>query len=1006
MKRVVWAAVAASAALLAGCNSPHLALGQDSAVTVPVGGTYVFSGLIQDADGPILWKLDGPGSISDVSGTTTTYTAPATYDPSATKATLVASLSDAPDEKQTTTITIAKPSTSSGGIPGLVSGVTVTYDERDIPTIKCTQSVDCYAVLGFIHARDRFFQMDLFRRSGRGTVSELVGDGGLEQDLTIRTLFTNRKGEFVPEALAVYNRTDDFVASRVNAYTAGVNAWIATLRANPSLLPAAYGQLVYRIDPTSTTDLPDWSDVDTAAVARLQQFLLSEDVEKEQDYGNFAATFLPIDPLAVKLWIRAQSPVGAFTLAGTGAAEAPSLKAGPPAADAVKVTVPAIRGAAKRVAPLQLLRELFTDPAGSNNWVVDGAHSATGQAIVANDPHLSLTYPSNFHLSHLIGTEDQLNVMGAIFPGLLTTLIGRGTHVGWGATVVGYDVTDLYVEHVVGVQQGVPIVEFNGQQVPLTVVPQVYRYRTSAGLATLPNPQPVLVSPKHGPVVFFDQTSGLLVSARWTGQETQTDDIRAFLRLNNAASVDDARHALEGDSKPDGGRFTGYWVGAQNFVLADDQGNIGYVPHACVPQRPWAVSAAYPYPVVPVPGTGPFEWSAASDGGIACVPDELLPRAFPVDGGTGSAKGYLATANFDPLGASKENNPYNDGAHPGGAPYLSFDWDDPLGFRIQRIQDVLDAKTATGGKVGLQDLQALQSDHVLTAARPFVEFMVAHVGETSDPNAQAAIAFLGDWGGADAGTPFDCPTGLVAGALDPLSPADPDAANSDNSARCLLFHTFLRRVLETTFADEAAAAGISRNPGAEVRALLTLLTNTTDAVVQAAKASNSLCSDVDGTGHKVKDRTCTSQVLDAIGWAYGKLTSVYGARTNWRWGQVHTVTFKFAVSGYPLVDPAFQPGPYPRPGGAWTVDVGLGSSAAGTSAQLSFPYGVGGNVRWLAAMDGTVANTFMQLPGVESGGPYPFGKSTMLTDWVQNKYFNWPFNAADVTSVRIETFSP
>ena len=1004
MKRVVWAALAASAALLVGCNSPHLALAQDSQVSVPVGSTYGFSGLIQDADGTILWKLNGPGSLSNTVGLSTTYIAPATYNPTDNKAVLIASLSLAPDQTQTVAITLTKPTASVSGIPGLTSSVTVTYDQRDIPTINCTKSVDCYAVLGFIHARDRFFQMDLFRRSGRGTVSELVGDGALGQDQTIRTLFTNRNGEFVPEAFAAYVRKDEFVASRVSAYTAGVNAWIATLRSNPSLLPAAYGQLVYRIDPTSTTDLPDWSDVDTAAIGRLQQFLLSEDVEKEQDYGNFAARFLPIDPLAVRMWIRSRSPVGAFTLAGTGAAEAPSLRTGSTASDVVRVSVPAMRGPGGRIAPLELLRQLFTDPAGSNNWVVDGAHSTTGQAMVANDPHLSLTYPSNFHLSHLIGTEDQLNLMGAIFPGLPVTLIGRGSHVGWGATVVSYDVTELYVEHIVGVQQGVPIIQFNGQQVPLKVVPQVYRYRTATGLATLTNPQPVLVSPPHGPVVFFNQTSGLLVTARWTGQETQTDDLRAFLRLNNAASVEDARHALEGDPRPDGGRFTGYWTGAQNFVLADDQGNIGYVPHACVPQRPWAVSAAYPFPVVPVPGTGGFEWSTAADGGIACVPDELLPRAFPVDGGTGSAKGYLATANFDPLGASIDDNPYNDGANPGGAPYLSFDWDDPLGFRIQRIQNVLDAKTASGGKVSLADLQGLQSDHVLTSARPFVEFMTAHAGETSDGNAQTAIAFLGAWGSADAGTPFDCPTGLVAGALDPVAPDDANQANSDNSARCLLFHTFLRRVLETTFADETAAAGISRSPGYEVRALLTLLTNTTDPVVQAARASNSLCSDVDATGHKVKDRTCTSQVLDAISWAWGNLTATYGATTNWRWGRVHTVTFKFAVSGYPLVDPAFQPGPYPRPGGAWTVDVG--NPAAGTSAQLTFPYGSGGNVRWLAAMEGTVANTFMQLPGVESGGPYPFGQSTMLTDWVQNKYFNWPFQPSEVTSVRSETYSP
>ena len=87
-------------------------------------------------------------------------------------------------------------------------------------------------------------------------------------------------------------------------------------------------------------------------------------------------------------------------------------------------------------------------------------------------------------------------------------------------------------------------------------------------------------------------------------------------------------------------------------------------------------------------------------------------------------------------------------------------------------------------------------------------------------------------------------------------------------------------------------------------------------------------------------------------------------------------------------------------------EVDVGAPTGRSSTLLSFPYGSGGNVRWLAAMDGAAANTFMQLPGVESGGPYPFGKSTMLTDWVLNTYFNFPHNSADVTSVRTETYSP
>ena len=84
----------------------------------------------------------------------------------------------------------------------------------------------------------------------------------------------------------------------------------------------------------------------------------------------------------------------------------------------------------------------------------------------------------------------------------------------------------------------------------------------------------------------------------------------------------------------------------------------------------------------------------------------------------------------------------------------------------------------------------------------------------------------------------------------------------------------------------------------------------------------------------------------------------------------------------------------------------MGAPESTSSADLNFAMRSAGNVRWIAAMDGTVDHTFMQLPGVQSGGPFPTNQPTMLTDWIQNKYFNFPFNGADVISVRTETFSP
>jgi penicillin amidase len=1006
MKRIVGAALTGWVALLVGCNSPHLAIDNNGKLSVPAGGSVAITGIAQDSSGVILWKLTGPGTLAPTQGQQTLYTAPAMFDPKATSATVVGSLSDAPDQTQTIQITITLPTANVGGFPGLSDPVSVNYDERDIPTIACNKTVDCYAVLGYIHARDRFFQMDFYRRVARGTLSELIGDVVLDQDITLRTLFTTRGGQSVPEVLGAYWAADDLAGPAIKAYVQGINFWIAALRANPSLLPAEYQTInqlptvLKPIDPKSTTDIPDWTVADTAALARLQQFQLSGqgDLGKKTAAGLWALKFQPgaDDPTAIRLqaWIRSLMFTRSYTLSGSGsplaqAALAPGTL--PDTTSHLRDTEALLRGLDSRVKALQLfVRHGATEPAGSNNWVVDGAHATGGKAFVANDPHLDLVYPSNFHLSHIVGQQDGLNVMGAVFPGIAVVLIGRGTHVGFGATVVGYDVTEIYQESLHFAAPGQPDgVNYKGPAdsashvVPFTVAPQTYNVRTAVGVANGVVQQPVLVVPHHGPIIQLSGSQAF--SARWTGQEPQTDEIRAIYRLHNATSVADAMKALDGDPKDGGGSYTGFFTGAQNWILADDQGAIGYDPHACVPLRPWATSkaAVYPLPATPVPGSGvpaALEWGDAY-GLPLCVPNALLPKSL------GSAKGFLATANGDPLGTGDDNDPYQNDA---GVPYLSTDWSDPVGFRIKRIQDTLSSKL-DGGTVSLADVHALQTDHVMELARPFLPYVTAAgAAAPNDTNVQAAVTLLGKW-------TLDCPTGLTTD--DPSGVADSDPTRSTDSAACLLFHTFLREVLTATFSDEFAFAGMSPDLARMLRALLFLL-----PLDSTANPTHLVCSDIDRTtGQKVTDHSCQEQVTAALSRAYARLRQAWGGETNWRWGRVHTL--RFTHIAYPLItDPGLNPGPYARPGGGTTVDVGTPLSL--DPNDLNFEYGSGGNVRWAAAMDGVPANTTIQLPGVQNGGPFVGNTPSMLTQWVLNQYFNFPFLPGDVTSQRVENYSP
>src|SRR4029453_12731455 len=121
-------------------------------------------------------------------------------------------------------------------------------------------------------------------------LAELVGDAALDQDISLRTFFTTRTGQPVPEALLAHSQEDELVAPRLAAYTPGINAFIPPVRTDPPKLPAAYGQLVYAINPASTDDLPDWTDVDTVAVARLFQFQLSAAPAVGGNYGRRAAS--------------------------------------------------------------------------------------------------------------------------------------------------------------------------------------------------------------------------------------------------------------------------------------------------------------------------------------------------------------------------------------------------------------------------------------------------------------------------------------------------------------------------------------------------------------------------------------------------------------------------------------------------------------------------------------------------------------------------------------------
>ncbi len=999
MRTRMLAAVSLVLAACAGSETP-------TTLSITPSGAQMVSGPVTITASPaslandVTWSLSGPGTISGTKGISVVYRPPVPPDPS--PATVTASALG-----QTATVTFTAqppPALPSRAIAGLTGNVDVTYDQYDIPHIFCASENDCYAVQGYIQAQDRLFQMDLFRRIARGRLSSLIGSSGVSQDTQILTVFITRDLQRIEDVLVT--NLDATTKAKIQAFTNGVNAYIAFLKANPTLIPGEYAQVP---GPATPNDIPDWELQDTLAIGRLQQFQLSETIEKETAYGLFALTFGPGGAHADTARFNAyannvQQPVKAYTLSDTD----PTAPVRAGRAVAQPLAAPDLSGLASALghvnAQMREFHEVFgsmRSGAGSNNWVVDGAHSDTGHAMVANDPHLSLQYPPLFHLSAMTASDGSgLNVVGGAFAGIPGALIGRGAHVGWGVTVVGYDVTDLYQETLTNCVNPPPIVcgtvQFPGGDRAIAVKPYAITVKGAAAVNTA-----VLVVPHHGPIVHYDPATQTAISMRWTGHEGNTQDLKAFLDLNNASAVGD-------DTAAAGTAFAAlknYAVGAQNFVLADDQGNIGYDPHALVPLRGWVISAGLP-PWFPLPGkTGTAEWGGASTGDIHCaanpapadcwVPDALLPR------GVNPAKGYFATANSDPAGYTDDGSPIGNLAGGTLYPYLSFDWSDPTAVRYGRIAQLLKGKTTTGTqKVSLADMQSIQSDHVMLLAKLFADrgFYPPTTGAPADY--ATGRSALDAW--ASAG--YDCPTGLSTS--DPKGPAVTDATVLTQSAGCLLFHTFFQTLLHNVFDDDFAvvstttAQSFGGDTGAEIRALFSML---------ASPGTHSFCDDVTKTFTVVTpggSKTCEQQVIAALTAAVATLRTAYGTDTkNWLWGRVHTLTATSQLA--PLIAGGFSAGPFARPGGALTVDVGNPSGTQ--SSPLAFAYGSGSNVRFISVMDPAPANAQvkMQLPGPERDAPALFTNSLSLIQmYVQNQYFDLPYgHQVDSKGVSTQRFT-
>lgn len=530
-------------------------------------------------------------------------------------------------------------------VEGLGGPVSVRRDRWGIPHIDATKAEDAWYGLGFCHAQDRAFQLELMLRIGRGTLSALVGSGGLAADRMARRLgFRHVAGRQLP-LLA------PDVRAAISAYARGINAGLEKgLRRRP------HEFVLLRARPSQ------WEETDVLSFAGLQAFALSANWDVELARLKVLASDGPDALRALDPRPLAELPVSVPVAASAG-----------PAIDRVASDLAEFAAAAPSAG-------------GSNNWAISGGRTASGQPLLANDPHLAPRLPAPWYLAHL--RCESWEVAGASFvgaPALPTAFNGR---VAWGITAALTDSVDLFIEEVG--EDGASVRGPDGWQ-PCEVRRERIEVRGGD-----PVEEDVLVTPR-GPIIsplLADSPATLSMSAVWL----QGLPIRGFLSTVAAHDFASFREPFA------------EWPGpALNVVYADTAGHIGYQLVGQLPVRRRG------HGTIPLPA-----WLPGAGWADELVPFDEMPSTCD------PSTGFVASAN---------NRPARDGE----GPFLGADFMD--GFRAGRIVEALGERTVWEAT----NCRALQLDLTSIAWRRLRRHLLA--APVVDNPGRRGLELLAAWDG-------------------------------------------------------------------------------------------------------------------------------------------------------------------------------------------------------------------------------------------------------------------
>ncbi len=576
-------------------------------------------------------------------------------------------------------------------LPGLQAPVEVLLDGHGVPHVYASGPEDAWFAAGVLHARDRLWQMELYRRAAYGRLSEILGGDTLPIDRRLLTLGLRGAAE------AEWNGSPPEVRDALTRYAAGVNAQVS--QSTGRRRPLEFQML--RVTPAP------WTPIDSLAVGRLLAWRLAENHQSELVRHALAARFGVNE--AVRLGGR--YPAEAPTIVQGLSAEAPTTSLSvveavraPQGRWAVDQSGDSLARATRRRWPRGLEWLHPTARRGnSNNWVLSGRRTATGRPLLANDPHLQIEFPGVWYEMHLVAAG--LNVIGAAVPGTPFIVLGHNSTIAWGFTNTGADVQDLYIERIDLARRRYL---YRGEWLPVAVtateIPvrggavqpfEIWRTRHGSVFAEVGldwEEPPVWLSPQS-------ERSGerRAFTLRW---DVSGQMAGAFEALDRATGWDDFTQALARFSSP-----------SQNVVYADVEGNIGYVMSGTLPVRADGVG------MLPSDGAnGEGEW-------IGRIEGAQLPRLL------NPSTGYITSSNNQV-----------DRRWPG---LITRDWAAP--YRTTRLHETIraaegvDVATAAGWQ---NDVTGLGAAHLLD---PIATVIAAGERQQADPAALDVLRQLRDW---------------------------------------------------------------------------------------------------------------------------------------------------------------------------------------------------------------------------------------------------------------------